>query len=104
MPNTPAAQTLLNRQAAAVAPRDAIPALLVAAPIAARALGISARSLWAITAPRGDIPCVKVGSRILYDPQDLAEWRDAHKVRPAGAGESQSTETGPTTPRGAAAA
>ncbi len=45
---------------------------------AAKALGISARTLWGLTAPRGPIPCVRVGSgkrqTVLYPVADLQAW------------------------------
>jgi len=45
---------------------------------AAKALGISARTLWGLTSPRGPIPCVRVGSgkrrTVLYPVAMLQEW------------------------------
>ena len=45
---------------------------------AAKALNLSARTLWGLTAPRGPIPCVRVGSgkrrTILYPTADLQAW------------------------------
>lgn len=45
---------------------------------AAQALGISARTLWSLTAPRGPIPCVRLGdgqrSAVLYRVADLDAW------------------------------
>jgi excisionase family DNA binding protein len=44
---------------------------------AAKALGISARTLWGLTAPRGPIPCVRLGSgkrTVLYPTADLQAW------------------------------
>jgi hypothetical protein len=45
---------------------------------AARALGISARTLWSLSAPRGPIPCVRIGNgnrqTVLYPVADLAAW------------------------------
>ena len=45
---------------------------------ASKALGISARTLWGLTAPRGPIPCVRVGSGkrriVLYPTADLQAW------------------------------
>lgn len=45
---------------------------------AAQALGISPRTLWGLTAPRGPIPCVRVGSgkrqSVLYPVADLQAW------------------------------
>ena len=40
---------------------------------AARALGISPRTLWEHT-KRGTIPHVRLGRRILYPTQELREW------------------------------
>ena len=41
---------------------------------AAAVLGISPRTLWAITSPRGPIPCIKIGSRPLYSYEMLRDW------------------------------
>jgi hypothetical protein len=45
---------------------------------AAKALGISARTLWGLTAPRGPIPCVRVGTgqrrTVLYPTVELQAW------------------------------
>ena len=41
---------------------------------AAKTLSISERSLWAATAPRGPIPSVKLGGRVLYPVAGLEEW------------------------------
>ena len=59
--------------------------LLLSARDAAAALSISERTLWSITAPRGDLPCVRVGQRILYGVDDLRAWIDEHKSAPADA-------------------
>ena len=48
-----------------------IPQLLLSAREASRALGISERSLWASTQPRGPIPVVRLGSRVLYSVESL---------------------------------
>jgi len=37
-------------------------------------LSISERSLWAITSPRGDLPCVRVGRSVRYDIDALRRW------------------------------
>lgn len=55
------------------------PALL-SAKEAAKHLGVSQRTLWAISAPRGPLPVVRIGSRCLYDPVDLANYIDAQKT------------------------
>lgn len=49
------------------------PPLLLTAPAAARALAISPRTLWALT-QRGELPVVRIGRSVKYDPQDLARW------------------------------
>ncbi|MCS7047344.1 MAG: helix-turn-helix domain-containing protein [Gemmataceae bacterium] len=45
---------------------------------AAQALGISPRTLWALTAPRGPIPCVRIGHgrrrSVLYPVDALRRW------------------------------
>lgn len=45
---------------------------------AAKALGISPRTLWGLTAPRGPIPCVRVGhgkrQTVLYSVAELQAW------------------------------
>lgn len=45
---------------------------------AAKALGISARTLWGLTAPRGPIPCLRVGQgsrqMVLYSVDALKAW------------------------------
>lgn len=45
---------------------------------AARALGISERTLWELSSPRGPIPCVRVGNGkrqiVLYPLVELQAW------------------------------
>lgn len=53
--------------------------LLLSAREAARALSICEKTLWSMTTPRGDLPCVRIGTRVLYDPADLAAWIDTKK-------------------------
>ena len=45
---------------------------------AAEALSISPRKLWAMT-NSGDIPCVRFGRSVRYDPADLRMWIDSQK-------------------------
>jgi hypothetical protein len=49
---------------------------------AAKALGISARTLWGLTAPRGPIPCLRIGNgkrqTVLYPVADLQAWLSRH--------------------------
>jgi hypothetical protein len=55
---------------------------------AARALGISTRTLWGLTAPRGPIPCVRVGEgrrkTVLYPLDDLRVWLSRRAGSPNG--------------------
>ncbi len=57
--------------------------LLLSARDAARALSICQKTLWSNTYPRGSIPSVKIGARVLYDPDDLRRWINAQKNRGA---------------------
>jgi len=45
---------------------------------AAAALSISPRKLWAMT-NASEIPCVRFGKSVRYDPADLREWIDQQK-------------------------
>lgn len=47
---------------------------------AASALGICEKTLWSITAPRGDLACVRIGRSVRYDPLDLRAWIDRQKM------------------------
>lgn len=51
---------------------------------AARALSISERKLWDLTAPRGPIPSVKLGRSVRYRPEDLRDWAAEAKTEPEG--------------------
>jgi hypothetical protein len=48
--------------------------LLLSARDAARALSISERTLWGLTAPRGPILVVRLRGRVLYSPEALRRW------------------------------
>jgi len=45
---------------------------------AAKALGIAERTLWGLTAPRGPIPCLRIGhgkrQTVLYPVAELRAW------------------------------
>jgi predicted DNA-binding transcriptional regulator AlpA len=45
----------------------------------AAALSVSERTLWAISAPRGPIPVVRIGRSVRYDPGDLREYVEDQK-------------------------
>ena len=48
---------------------------------AADALGICPRTLWAITAPRGTLSCVRVGKSVRYHQADLDDFIEQHKSK-----------------------
>ena len=52
-----------------------IPRLLMDAHDTAKALSISERTLWRLTS-KGEIPSVRIGRRVLYDPCALQRWID----------------------------
>lgn len=52
--------------------------LLVNTNEAARMLSIAPRTLWGLTAA-GEIPAVRIGRAVRYDPRDLRAWLDAKK-------------------------
>lgn len=56
----------------------AVPQLLLSVRDAAKALAICERKLWELT-KRGEIHCVRIGRRVLYDPRDLTRWIDGEK-------------------------
>lgn len=55
---------------------------------ASKALGISPRTLWGLTAPRGPILCVRIGSgkrqSVLYPTADLQAWLTRQAEAPKG--------------------
>src|SRR5207244_2425171 len=55
--------------------------LLLSPAEAARALSISPRTLWSLTAPRGPISVVRCGRSVRYAPDDLRRWIDAQTER-----------------------
>ncbi len=46
---------------------------------AADTLAISTRKLWELT-NRGEIPCVRIGRLVRYDPADLQAWIERKKT------------------------
>lgn len=55
---------------------------------AAKALGISERLLWSLTAPRGSIPAVRIGTCVVYPVAGLQAWLDRQGLS-AGEGGAQ---------------
>lgn len=45
---------------------------------AANLLGVSLRTLWEWTAPRGTLPAIKIGRAVLYRRVDLEHWLAQH--------------------------
>jgi len=45
---------------------------------AAQSLAISPRLLWTLT-NSGELPCVRIGRAVRYDPRDLRAWIDQQK-------------------------
>lgn len=60
------------------APTSEPPCLLLDAKRAAKALSVSPRTLWTLT-KGGQIPAVRLGRRVLYDPEDLQAFIARHK-------------------------
>ena len=58
------------------APAVASTALALRPREAAKALGISERMLWSLTAPRGTVPAVRIGTCVLYPVAGLQAWLD----------------------------
>jgi excisionase family DNA binding protein len=48
--------------------------LLLSAREAAKVLSVSERTLWSWTSPRGTIPTVRLGHRVLYSILALEQW------------------------------
>ena len=46
---------------------------------AAAALAISPRTLWGLTS-NGELPCLRIGRAVRYDPRDLTCWIDRRKT------------------------
>ena len=68
---------MANSTPATPTPRSTAPLALRPAQ-AAEALGICTRTLWGLTAPRGPIPCLRIGhgkrKSILYPVAELQAW------------------------------
>jgi excisionase family DNA binding protein len=45
---------------------------------AAQLLGVSARTVWGFTA-RGEIPVVRIGRAVRYDPKDIVDFIERNK-------------------------
>jgi excisionase family DNA binding protein len=54
------------------------PPRLLTARDAAKALAVCQKTLWSLT-EAGEIPAVRIGRGVRYDPHDLFRWIDARK-------------------------
>jgi hypothetical protein len=59
--------------------------LLLDARDSARALSISQKTLWSQTEPRGPIPCIRLGRRVLYSVDALRQFIASASSGSAGA-------------------
>ena len=48
---------------------------------AAASLGISPKSLYNRSQPRGPIPCLRIGTRVLYPTHLLRKWMNREAIR-----------------------
>jgi len=64
--------------------RRETPPFLIRPDATAEALAISPRTLWALTAS-GEIPHVRIGRSVRYDPEDLRKWLKDQKRGRGGA-------------------
>ena len=53
--------------------------LLLSTADASKALSICEKSLFNYSIPRGTLPKIKIGSRVMYSPADLQSWIDEQK-------------------------
>ena len=69
---------------------------------AAKALGISARTLWGLTAPRGPIPCLRIGhgkrQTVLYPVAMLEQWLAEQAEAEKGGEDDAENPLGPDQP------
>ena len=52
---------------------------------ASQLLNLCEKSVWNHAAPRGTLPVERLGSRLLFRPQDLDRWVESRVVRPESA-------------------
>lgn len=75
-------------------PAPEIPRLALRPKETAIALGMSEKALWSRTYPRGDIPAVKIGSRVVYFPHQIQEWADQELAKQQAAQQQEAEEGG----------
>lgn len=52
---------------------------------ASELLNLCEKSVWNHAAPRGTLPVVRIGSRMLFRREDLGRWIESRVVRPESA-------------------
>ena len=58
-----------------------LPSVMLLTPLqASHALSISPRTLWTITSPRGDLPCVRIGRAVRYSVDDIQAFIERSKM------------------------
>lgn len=58
------------------------PLILLRPREAAEMLGVSERTVWNLTAPRGPIPCVRIGRSVRYSQSSLRAWVEQQQEQP----------------------
>jgi hypothetical protein len=58
-----------------------VPRLALKPSEAAKAMSLSEKTLWSMSAPRGPIPCVHIGSRVLYPTHLLRKYLSREALR-----------------------
>ncbi len=53
---------------------------LLTAREAAKFLGLSERTIWEISGPRGDLPAIRLGRSVRYSRADLADYIQRHQI------------------------
>jgi len=61
-----------------------VPPLALRPKDAAKALGIGQRKLWALSQPRGPIPCIRVGRCVMYPVHLLKAWLEKQAAKSEG--------------------
>ena len=68
--------------------------LLISEAAAAKLLGVSPKALWQLR-QENKIPHVRIGHRVLYDPNDLPKWIEAQKQGGTGRRQASSDQPPP---------
>ena len=59
-----------------------VPAALLSIREASELLNLCEKSVWNHAAPRGSLPVVRIGSRLLFRREDIDRWIESRVVRP----------------------